>query len=427
MDSLPKPIRDSIAFEQSNYVDGSVIDEPFYSTPKEAETAAPGSLLRVESDVDNSKYLIPPGIALSRIIYQSENLNGQVVPVSALILWPYTASKLADGYPVVAWAHGTSGGSPDCAPSHLKNVWQHFLAPYQLVLQGYVVVATDYAGMGVGKTNSGATIVHEYLAFPSHANDIVYGVGAAQQAFEELSKCFVVIGQSQGGGAAWACAQRQATKPINGYLGAIAISPPTKVLNETGPFGPLLGVAICPTVAASDPGFDMAAVLTESGLQYWETVKQLGAGMATAALLYLGSVQAGTELLKPHWKENEHLRKFQDLTHNGGKAIGGPLLVIHGDEDDRVSGAVVSKAVEETARLYPSSQLTYLTLPAVTHAPALLAAQKIWMDWIGSRFGQVNGEAGHEQRKVVPIRDPASYHKEQNWYLETATEFYHAP
>ena len=427
MDTLPKPILDGLAFEHSNFVSGSCHDDPFYDCPDQAENAAPGTLLKLERTVDTSEYLMPPATALSRFIYQSENLNGQLVPVSALIMWPYTASPLSDGLPVVAWAHGTSGVSPDCAPSHHKNLWQHFLAPYQLVLQGYVVVATDYAGLGVSKTYSGTPITHEYLSFPSHANDVFHGVNAAQQAFGELSKSFVVIGHSQGGGAAWGCAQRQSQKPVEGYLGAVAVSPATKILDEPGEFAPLLGVGICPAVAATDSAFDLATVLSQSGLQYLDTVLKLSAGLATATALYMGMIQTGADLLKPNWKENEHIQRFQSRVANGGKAIGGPLLVIHGESDPRLSVTVASKAVTETARLHPSSQLTYATLPEVEHTPALLASQKLWLDWISNRFHGEESKFGCQHIKIIPLRPTSNYHKAQNWYLEAATEYYHAP
>ena len=252
-------------------------------------------------------------------------------------------------------------------------------------------------------------------------------MNAAQQAFDELSKSFVVIGHSQGGGAAWACAQRQAQKPVSGYLGAVAVSPATKILDGPGDFAPFLGVATCPAVVATDPGFAISTVLSQPGLQYLDTVEKLGAGLAVSSALYLGAVQAGANLLKPHWKENEHIQKFQARVHNGGKAIDGPLFVIHGESDPRVSVTVVSKAVAETARLYPSSQITYATLPGVTHTPALLASQKLWLDWIASRFQGVGAKGGCEQVEITPTRPVSSYHKEQNWYLETATEYNHAP
>ena len=149
--------------------------------------------------------------------------------------------------------------------------------------------------------------------------------------------------------------------------------------------------------------------------------------MATATALYLGMVQTGADLLEPHWKENQRIQKFHHRVDNGGKAIGGPLFVIHGESDPLLNVSVVSRAVAETARLYPSSQLTYATLPEVDHTPALLASQKLWLDWIASRFYGENAKSGYQQIKIVPPRPVSSYHKMRNWYLEAATEYYHAP
>ena len=140
MSGLPQPVLDALEFEKAIRVKDSVLNDPFYQVPLESSQAAPGTLLKVEKDVDTKPYLIPAGTALSKIVYQSEKLNGTPVPVSAFILWPYTARAHQDGYRVVAWAHGTSGASADHAPSNYKNLWQHFVAPYQLALQGYVVV-----------------------------------------------------------------------------------------------------------------------------------------------------------------------------------------------------------------------------------------------------------------------------------------------
>lgn len=150
---------------------------------------SPGSLLRVEASTDTKLYHLPPGIALSRIIYQSLTLFSRRVPVSAAILWPYAPRSDPDGkFQVVAWAHGTSGISPKCAPSNMKNLWQHYLAPFTLVLQGYVVVCTDYSGMGVGVDANGMRIQHEYLCSVSQAHDVFYSVQAAREAFPELGK-----------------------------------------------------------------------------------------------------------------------------------------------------------------------------------------------------------------------------------------------
>lgn len=178
---------ESLEFEKSSWAHGSVIDDPFYDAPKEAMHSPLGTLLKIEKDTDTTKYLIPPTATLSRFVYQSETVRGSKVPVSGYVLWPSSPRSQPDGYPVIAWAHGTSGFDANAAPSHHKNLWQQFLAPYQIALQGYVVATTDYAGLGVQKHPSGQPIVHEYLASPSQAKDVVYSVTVARAVFPELS------------------------------------------------------------------------------------------------------------------------------------------------------------------------------------------------------------------------------------------------
>ena len=422
MERLPNGVKEGLEFEQSNWTSGSVVNDPFYDAPQAALDSPPGTLLKVEKDVDTSKYLIPPTASISRFVYQSETLRGSKVPVSAYVLWPYSPRSQPDGYPIVAWAHGTSGFDANAAPSHHKNLWQHFLCPYQIALQGYVVVATDYAGFGVHKTSSGQPIIHEYLTPPSQAKDIVNSVTAAQAAFPELSKTFVVIGHSQGGGAAWAVAQRAALTSIPGYLGAIAVSPYTNFLEEENEFHRVLIPAMIPGLASAFPEFSPGDMLTAEGEKRLDMVHQTSAAMSSAV-----AILSGEDVLKPNWKENTHFRQHQDLTSSGGKAIKGPLLVTHGKLDPILSVAVVENAVKKTADLFPSSQIEYASLPNVTHVSALVASQPLWMDWIGDRFAGRVVEPHCHSHELPCARPHRSQQSDQNWYLESATEPYHAP
>lgn len=427
-DALPKPIQDGLNFEHETYVDGSTTEDPFYDAPAESVDATPGTLLRVDDNIDPSKYLLPPGTAISRIIYQSTNYNGQPTPVSAFILWPYTAKPQPDGgYPIVAWAHGTSGLTPLSAPSKMKNLWQHFLAPYQLALQGYVVVGTDFAGLGVSKRATGEPIQHEYLVAPAHANDIVYSVQASRAAYPELSKDWVAIGHSQGGGAAWAVAERQVHKPVEGYLGAVPIAPVTRIIDIAGPLLYVIGTVIAPSVKVTEPEFELADCVTPAGLQALDLMYKTGASLSTTVGILSGVMQSGGQLLKAGWKDNKHVQRFQSHTETGRKSIAGPLLVIFGETDPRVKPEVCTGAVEETARLYPDAKLKYLLLPEITHTPALSASQSIWMDWIADRFRGVEVKAGYELIKPKMLRPKEKYAMEQNWWVAPATEYFHAP
>lgn len=420
--SLPPVIQDALQWERDQWTDGSVSEfGSFYNAPENSSKAAPGTLLKLEETTNTSAYALPPTTALSRFIYQSETLNGTLVPVSAYILWPYSPRECEDGYQVVAWAHGTSGLTPNAAPSHHKNLWQHYLAPFNLVLQGYAVIATDYAGLGVGKTVSSEPILHEYLASPAQANDVIYSVQAAREAFPQLGKRFVVFGNSEGGGAAWSVAERQSTRsPVDGYLGAIAVAPVTSILEEAEPIRSILELGLMPAIAAYFPDFNMSEVCTPEGLQRSTLVRALEAPTSTSVALV-----SDAQLLQPGWTENPYIQEFQELIRNGGKAITQPLLVIKGEADPMLQYSVTAAAVKNTIEKCPGAPIEFIHMPGISHDPALTGSQRYWMDWIADRFAGRNASLGSKELQIKPARPLDAYQPELNWNLTIATQFYH--
>lgn len=136
-------------FERTNWAGNSVLNDSFYDVPGNSSDLPPGSLISVEHNTNTSLYTLPAMVAMSRILFQSETINGSSVPASAYVLWPYMPREdpnCPGKFAVVGWAHGTSGCLGECAPSHIRNLWYQYQAPYQLALQGYVVVAPDWAG-----------------------------------------------------------------------------------------------------------------------------------------------------------------------------------------------------------------------------------------------------------------------------------------
>lgn len=422
--SIPDVTRACLNFEQYQWATPSVLEDPFYSVDESTASAAPGAVLKVEKSTNTAFFSLPPGTALSRIVYQSKSFNGSLVPVSAYILWPHNPRSAADGYQVVAFSHGTSGITPNCAPSHIKNLWQHYLAPFNLALQGYVVVATDYAGLGVSRDAHGQRIVHEYLTSPSHAHDVLFSVEAAQAAFPELSRSFVIVGHSQGGGSVWAAAERQAVDPAPGYLGSVAISPVTSIIDPATAATtlPFLGFHIAAGMENIFPNFNRSEILTPEGVQKLSLLERTNGCISTTV-----SLIANSDPTKPDWTENSSTVKWQELTRNGGKAIRGPLLVIHGDGDPILNISLVTRAVEETARASPDAQIEYLRLSGVSHNAALTASQWIWMDWIAKRFAGTLHESGLKVSETKIQRPGADYQAEVNWWLAPATMFYETP
>ncbi len=405
-------------FELSYRAHPSVTEDPFYTVPQNATDVAPGTLLKVERLTNTSFYTLAPNLSLSRFMYQSKTSNGTLVPVSAYVLWPYIARDYEDGLPVVVWAHGTSGVNVECAPSNIQNLWHHFQAPYQLALLGYVVVATDYAGLGVGVDASGKFIVHEYLNGLAQANDVAYSIPAANKAFPELSKRFVVIGSSQGGLAAWGFAEKLVSEPMDGHLGTIALSPVTRVLNlpATEAVIPQLLLMMAPSLIANFPGFKPEQIFTPEGQQSLETYVALR-GCNTV----LFNVQS-TNILKDGWQNNTSVQEYQKIAGVGGKRISGAMLVIQGGVDPIVYPQSVTDGINETLKADPSAKIEYHLLPNVAHAPAMYAGLQIYLDWIAARFSRQPVKPGFSRLDPQPIRPAAAQQLNANWFIQNETE-----
>jgi pimeloyl-ACP methyl ester carboxylesterase len=392
-----------LAFERSLWTNGSVADEDFYRVPANTSCAPAGSLLKLQVNANASAYLLPPGLTISRFLYQTKTFNGSLIPASAYILWPYAARSQPDGYAVVAFAHGTCGVVAECAPSHWKNLCYDFAAPYSLALQGYVVVAADYAGLGVGKDAAGNPIVHPYTVSPSHADDVFYSVQAAQSAFKALSKQFVIVGQSQGGGTAWAAAQRQAVSPVQGYLGSVALAPVTNFIDTAGASGPaddFLWPGIIQAISTIFPEFDIGSVVTPAGIERLELLRKVQGCIVLQFPLF-----SDPTLIRPDWPSNFYVQAFQNLTGNGGRPIAEPLLVVQGDADVILPAPVASSWVNRTCELYPDSQLEYVTFPGAPHGIDY-PSQSVWFRWIEQRFAgteAVHGCRVSTQKSVRPL------------------------
>ena len=86
----------------------------FYTPPTPLPAAAPGTLIR--SVRVTGVPGVPPGATVWRILFHSTTVYGKDVAESGYVIAP-AAPAPAGGYPVIAWAHGTSGFAASCAPS----------------------------------------------------------------------------------------------------------------------------------------------------------------------------------------------------------------------------------------------------------------------------------------------------------------------
>jgi acetyl esterase/lipase/uncharacterized membrane protein HdeD (DUF308 family) len=193
-------------------------DEPgaFYDAPAELPGAA-GSLIRsevVEPFIDDA--------TTYRVLYVTSDAEGSPTTSSGLVIVPDGIAPPA-GRPVVAVPHGTIGIARRCAPSMLGATYAAGIPGLRGFLDaGYVVSATDFAGLGSQATTG-------YLVGTSEAYSTLDGVRAAiEMPAAEASERFVVFGESQGGHAALFTGQLAARyAPELELVGVAAAAPAT--------------------------------------------------------------------------------------------------------------------------------------------------------------------------------------------------------
>ncbi|WP_216216801.1 lipase family protein [Amycolatopsis aidingensis] len=228
----------------------------------------PGTVLDI-SPLPPESWVPGSGQAFN-LTYRSTGAGGSPAPVSGSVFLPEGPAPAA-GWPVLSWAHGTTGLGDGCAPSAAGRGPRdmEYLAAW--LAQGYAIVATDYAGLGTRG-------VHPYLDGRAAAYGVIDIVRAARSIVPALSSRWVVVGQSQGGHAAMFTANL-ATRyaPELDYRGAVATGVPANLQGLVPVIGPevppaLLGTGMKTYLAyilaglrAARPGFDLRSYLTPFG------------------------------------------------------------------------------------------------------------------------------------------------------------------
>lgn len=157
----------------------------------ELKRAKPGDVFHIYPQIGGA----PENARAFRIIYRSTGAAGEPIAVSGTVIYP-NAPAPAGGRNVIAWAHYTTGVSSRCAPTLLPNLSGTIPGLESMLDRGYVVVATDYEGLGVAG-------VHAYLVGNSEAQAVLDSVRAARHLTgARATRRFAVWGHSQGGHAA---------------------------------------------------------------------------------------------------------------------------------------------------------------------------------------------------------------------------------
>lgn len=192
--------------------------------------------------------VLPSAARSESVSYVSENGSGNPIVVTGTVaIPPGTAPE--GGWPVLSWAHGTTGIADECAPSRdtVDGPVHDYVGAVsatldQWVQDGYVVVQTDYEGMGTPGD-------HTYLNARSESNAVTDIVRAARHLDPAVGSRWVVGGHSQGGAAAISTSELAVDyAPELTLLGAISVAPGSG-LSQTPAYIKSGNPAIAPALA----------------------------------------------------------------------------------------------------------------------------------------------------------------------------------
>jgi pimeloyl-ACP methyl ester carboxylesterase len=368
-----------ISFASLVFAGAAGAQTPFYTASTQELSGRPGTLIRYEPMIG-----APLGSSAYRILYRSTGLNGKSIAVSGVVVIPWGDSP-ANGRPIVAWAHPTSGVVPHCAPSLALVLFQTIQGLREMVEHGYVVVATDYPGLGTAEP-------HPYLVGVSEGRAVLDSVRAARLVPDaNAGRLFVVWGHSQGGQASF-------------YTGLLA--------SQYAPDLKLIGVA------AAAPATELATLLSDdfdtpggrslTAMTLWSWSRVFGADINTVVkpaavpainLLANICIESLTDLNIRRYVEAPLERAFlsvNDITkvepwHSllvrntpGPIPRTIPVFLAQGSTDDVVLPRVTHDYMRRLCR--NGSKVRMVDLQGVGHGFIALRSADEAVEWMANRF-----------------------------------------
>lgn len=357
--------------------------------PDTLPDAPPGTLIDVEPLGEFGE------VFAYRILYHSRSRKGENIAVSGYVLAPFGDPRDVE-LPVVAYAHGTTGMADQCAPSatvdsDLRSFGGEASSLNQVAALGYVVVATDYEGLGTPG-------LHPYLVGESEARSILDSVRAVQQ-MEGLnaSDKFAVAGISQGGHAALHAGQYwQTYAPELDLVGVVSMAPPSQA---TLMYDAIINTSskgfIYMALAAYDDAYDeidIAEVLTPKGV---ELLAELENGCTDYVFNVFNQhevsdlVSVDNPLTIPAWRD---IAIDNDVNQRAHPA---PLFIAHGSADTlipAVSSSLLCAQITPLPNQGPTLRKVY---EGATHGGVATAAADDITTWLAARFaGEEPEETG---------------------------------
>jgi pimeloyl-ACP methyl ester carboxylesterase len=321
------------------------------------------------------------------LLYRSTGIDGKPNAVSGSLALPKGKAPKG-GWPLITYAHGTTGSADKCAPTRGYDAGRLTSYAYPLLRRwlkaGYAVVRTDYEGLGTPG-------VHGYLIGEAEGRSVLDAVRAARGFEPRLSRRFVVAGHSQGGHAAlFASSLAPRWVPDLRLRGTVAFAPASHLATQLpaalqiptpgGGLGAIAALGLR-AVETAQPAVGVTALLTpQAAALFGDTTKkcydELSESDSFGGLPLNQLLIAGVDLAPLAAvlgaNDPEHLR------------IGTPVWVEQGADDGTVFRVFTDQLVD--AYTTNGVNVTYEVYDGVDHGGVVTAGAKAATTWIRGRL-----------------------------------------
>ena len=350
--------------------------DPFYATP-DPLTQPVGTVIRREPlDVT------VPGGRAERILYVSERADGSPAVSGGMIFLPDSTAP-AGGRPVVAWEHGTLGMGDACVPSRSANPTADmttWLGP--MMEQGWIVVATDYVGLGTEGPN-------QYLIAQSEVRDVVNAVRAARSLPDaDAGSRYVTFGHSQGGHSAiWTGHLGREYAPELNLLGVAGAAPALDLpaiasAQWNQAVGWVIGSDLLESWPTYYPNLPVESILTTVGADV--DARLAAQCIGTSGLEAFALEKAGQQLFSQDPTTQAAWSSALDAQTPGPLPDSVPVFIAQGTADEVV--LPWPTAIVERDWCAAGSAIDVLWLGGVNHQDAALVGGPAAVRWIADRF-----------------------------------------
>lgn len=317
-----------------------------------------------------------------RVLYRSTDYDGRPVAVTGAVLFP--SKPAATPRDVVAWAHPTTGVVSRCAPTLVPDLAGTIMGIDELTDAGYVIVATDYVGLGTKDA-------HPYLVGVSAARAVIDSVRAARQLTDAgAGRRFAVWGHSQGGHAAlFTGLDASAYAPELTLVGVAAAAPATRLVDlfeadRATPSGrSLTSMAVLSWSRVF--GFPLDRFVEKQAIPRFEALAEDCIETPADFMKESADEKAlARAFLKVDPVRTPELRAIMDRNTPGPLPAGTPVFIAQGTADDLVRPAVTRAYVASLCR--GGAHVRLHTLPGGGHMWAGRDSAAAAVAWIGQRF-----------------------------------------